>query len=76
MQWRKWRDASADVVGIQLEAAMETSIVKISAFHINEMEDAKIENSKLKNPYLVLVKNPKNSRVKSQTKQNGSLMKH
>tara|TARA_B100000131_G_scaffold107809_1_gene104587 strand:- start:294 stop:935 length:642 start_codon:yes stop_codon:yes gene_type:complete len=48
MQWRKWRDASADVVGIQLEAAMETSIVKISAFHINEMEDIKIENSKLK----------------------------
>jgi hypothetical protein len=43
MQWRKWRDASADVVGIQLEAAMETSIVKISAFHINEMEDIKIE---------------------------------
>ena len=48
MQWRKWRDASADVVSIQLEAAMETSIVKISAFHINEMEDIKIENSKLK----------------------------
>ena len=24
MQWRKWRDASSDVVGIQLEAAMET----------------------------------------------------
>ena len=44
----KWRDASADVVGIQLEAAMETSIVKISAFHINKMEDIKIENSKLK----------------------------
>ena len=48
MQWRKWRDASSDVVGIQLEAAMETSIVKVSAFHINEMEDIKIENSKLK----------------------------
>jgi hypothetical protein len=48
MQWRKWRDASSDVVGIQLEAAMETSIVKISAYHINEMEDVKIENSKLK----------------------------
>lgn len=48
MQWRKWRDASSDVVGIQLEAAMETSIVKISAFHINEMEDLKIDNSKLK----------------------------
>ena len=48
MQWRKWRDASSDVVGIQLEAAMETSIVKISAYHINEMEDLKINNSKLK----------------------------
>jgi len=48
MQWRKWRDASSDVVGIQLEAAMETSIVKISAYHINEMEDLKIDNSKLK----------------------------
>ena len=48
MQWRKWRDASSSVVGIQLEAAMETSIVKISAYHINEMGDLKIENSKLK----------------------------
>jgi len=48
MQWRKWRDASSDVVGIQLEAAMETSLVKVSAFHINEMDDLKIENSKLK----------------------------
>ncbi|MEE3134938.1 MAG: zinc ribbon domain-containing protein [Candidatus Thermoplasmatota archaeon] len=48
MQWRKWRDASSDVVGIQLEAAMETSIVKVSAHHINEMEDLKIDNSKLK----------------------------
>ncbi len=48
MQWRKWRDASSDVVGIQLEAAMETSLVKVSAFYINDMEDIKIENSKLK----------------------------
>ena len=48
MQWRKWRDASSDVVGIQLEAAMETSLVKVSAFYINEKEDIKVENSKLK----------------------------
>jgi len=48
MQWRKWRDASSDVVGIQLEAAMETSLVKVSANYITEMEDMIIENSKLK----------------------------
>ena len=60
MQWRKWRDASSDVVGIQLEAAMETSLVKVSAFYINEKEDIKVENSKLNNVILLentIVKN-------------------
>ena len=43
MQWRKWRDASTDVVSIQLEAAMETSIVKSNAHHIGTAEELQKE---------------------------------
>ena len=38
LQWRKWRDSSSEVVSMQLEASMETSLIQVAAHYINVMQ--------------------------------------
>ena len=38
LQWRKWRDSSGEVVSMQLEASMETSLIQVAAHYINVMQ--------------------------------------
>ena len=47
MQWRKWRDLSSEVVSMQLEAAMETSIIKIASHHLSKIENLQMERNQL-----------------------------
>jgi predicted nucleic-acid-binding Zn-ribbon protein len=34
LQWRKWRDSSGDVVSMQLEASMQTSLLQVASHYI------------------------------------------
>ena len=43
LQWRKWRDSSGDVVSMQMEAAMETALIKVASHYINSMQAIKDE---------------------------------
>lgn len=38
LQWRKWRDSASEVVSMQLEASMETSLIQVAAHYINVMQ--------------------------------------
>ena len=38
LQWRKWRESSSEVVSMQLEASMETSLIQVAAHYINVMQ--------------------------------------
>ena len=38
LQWRKWRDSSSEVVSMQLEASMETSLIQVAAHYLNVMQ--------------------------------------
>ncbi|MBL6884976.1 MAG: zinc ribbon domain-containing protein [Candidatus Poseidoniaceae archaeon] len=38
LQWRKWRDSAGEVVSMQLEASMETSLIQVAAHYINVMQ--------------------------------------
>jgi predicted nucleic-acid-binding Zn-ribbon protein len=34
LQWRKWRDSSGDVVSMQLEASMQTSLLQVASHYL------------------------------------------
>jgi hypothetical protein len=38
LQWRKWRDSASEVVSMQLEASMETSLIQVASHYINVMQ--------------------------------------
>ena len=38
LQWRKWRDSSNDVVSMQIEASMETSLIQVESHYINVIQ--------------------------------------
>tara|TARA_B110000444_G_scaffold8776_1_gene7658 strand:- start:816 stop:2072 length:1257 start_codon:yes stop_codon:yes gene_type:complete len=38
LQWRKWRDSAGEVVSMQLEASMETSLIQVASHYINVMQ--------------------------------------
>jgi predicted nucleic-acid-binding Zn-ribbon protein len=41
LQWRKWRDSSGDVVSMQLEASMETSLIQVASHYLTVIENIK-----------------------------------
>ncbi len=47
MQWRKWRDLSSEVVSMQLEAAMETSLIQVSSHYLSTVENLEMERDRL-----------------------------
>jgi hypothetical protein len=47
LQWRKWRDHSGEVVQLQAQAAMETSLVQIAAHYLTETEAAQSQRDDL-----------------------------
>ena len=48
LQWRKWRDHSGEVVQLQAQAAMETSLVQIAAHYLTETQSAESERDSFK----------------------------
>ncbi len=48
LQWRKWRDHSGEVVQLQAQAAMETSLVQVAAHYLTATESAEAERDALK----------------------------
>ena len=38
LQWRKWRDSSNDVVSMQIEASMETSLIQVASHYLNVIQ--------------------------------------
>ena len=47
LQWRKWRDHSGEVVQLQAQAAMETSLVQIAAHYITANESLEAQKTDL-----------------------------
>jgi hypothetical protein len=47
LQWKKWRDHSAEVVQVQAQAAMEASLVQIAAHYLKAMDAIEITNKQL-----------------------------
>ena len=47
LQWRKWRDHSGEVVQLQAQAAMETSLVQVAAHYLTETQSAQAERDDL-----------------------------
>ena len=47
LQWRKWRDHSGEVVQLQAQAAMETSLVQVAAHYLTETQTAQSERDDL-----------------------------
>jgi hypothetical protein len=47
LQWKKWRDHSAEVVQVQAQAAMEASLVQIAAHYLKAMDALEITNKQL-----------------------------
>nr|MBC8517801.1 zinc ribbon domain-containing protein [Euryarchaeota archaeon] len=47
LQWKKWRDHSAEVVQVQAQAAMEASLVQIAAHYLKAMDALEITNNQL-----------------------------
>jgi predicted nucleic-acid-binding Zn-ribbon protein len=43
LQWRKWRDSSGDVVSMQLEASMQTSLLQVASHYIAMVDELKKE---------------------------------
>lgn len=48
LQWRKWRDHSGEVVQLQAQAAMETSLVQVAAHYLTETQSAESERDSFK----------------------------
>ena len=49
LQWRKWRDHSGEVVQLQAQAAMETSLVQVAAHYLSQTHAAQAERDDLAN---------------------------
>ncbi|MEE2811462.1 MAG: zinc ribbon domain-containing protein [Candidatus Thermoplasmatota archaeon] len=49
LQWRKWRDHSGEVVQLQAQAAMETSLVQVAAHYLTATQAAQAERDSLMN---------------------------
>ena len=49
LQWRKWRDHSGEVVQLQAQAAMETSLVQVAAHYMTETQSAQAQRDDLAN---------------------------
>lgn len=47
LQWRKWRDHSGEVVQLQAQAAMETSLVQVAAHYLTETQSAESQRDDL-----------------------------
>ena len=47
LQWRKWRDHSGEVVQLQAQAAMETSLVQIAAHYLSKTQVAEAQRDDL-----------------------------
>ena len=47
LQWRKWRDHSGEVVQLQAQAAMETSLVQIAAHYLSQTQVAEAQRDDL-----------------------------
>jgi len=47
LQWKKWREHSAEVVQLQAQAAMEASLVQISAHYVTAIDELEIINKEL-----------------------------
>ena len=47
LQWKKWRDHSAEVVQLQAQAAMEASLVQIAAHYVTAIDELEIANKEL-----------------------------
>ena len=43
LQWRKWRDSSGDVVSMQLEASMQTSLLQVASHYLSLVDELKSE---------------------------------
>ena len=49
LQWRKWRDHSGEVVQLQAQAAMETSLVQVAAHYLTQTQSAESQRDELAN---------------------------
>ena len=47
LQWRKWRDHSGEVVQLQAQAAMETSLVQVAAHYLSQTQAAEAQRDDL-----------------------------
>ena len=47
LQWRKWRDHSGEVVQLQAQAAMETSLVQVAAHYMTQTQAAEAHRDEL-----------------------------
>jgi hypothetical protein len=47
LQWRKWRDHSGEVVQLQAQAAMETSLVQVAAHYLSATQAAEAQRDDL-----------------------------
>lgn len=54
LQWRKWRDHSGEVVQLQAQAAMETSLVQIAAHYTATSDSLEAEKADLANQLAAL----------------------
>ncbi len=47
LQWKKWRDHSAEVVQVQAQAAMEASLVQVAAHYVKTIDGLEIANKEI-----------------------------
>ena len=47
LQWKKWREHSAEVVQLQAQAAMEAALVQVAAHYVAAIDELEISNKNL-----------------------------
>ena len=47
LQWKKWKDHSAEVVQLQAQAAMEAALVQMAAHYVSAIEQLEVTNKEL-----------------------------
>jgi len=47
LQWKKWREHSAEVVQLQAQAAMEAAIVQVASHYVGALDALEIKNKEL-----------------------------
>ncbi|CAI8313345.1 MAG: Uncharacterised protein [Marine Group II euryarchaeote MED-G33] len=63
LQWRKWRDHSGEVVQLQAQAAMETSLVQVAAHYMTETQSAQAQRDDLANQLASLDENAMTEKI-------------